>query len=382
MTAGCGPLAGVRVIELAGIGPGPFCGMRLADLGAEVIAVERPLADGPAGRVADSGLLRRGRRSLVLDLKQHGAAEVVLRLAATADALFEGFRPGVAERLGIGPDACLARNPRLVYGRMTGWGQDGPRAREAGHDINYLGISGMLGAIGPTERPVLPLNLVADFGGGGMLMAFGLVCGILQARSSGRGQVVDAAMLDGVLGLSTILWGLRNDGLWSDARNDNFFDGGAPFYDVYRCADDRWLAVGPMEPQFLHAVLSRLGIDPEPFADHFDRSCWPELRRALTAAIAGRSSGEVLAAMDGADTCVTPVLDLDEVARDPQVAARRALLPTADGGLQPAPAPRFDQTPASDPAAPPARGAHTAEILAELGFTETEVVALQPVAAS
>jgi alpha-methylacyl-CoA racemase len=363
-----GPLAGVRVIELAGIGPGPFCGMRLADLGAEVISVERPLPPGSAGRVADSGLMRRGRRSIVLNLKDPSDVDVVLRLAETADALFEGFRPGVAERLGVGPDECLARNPKLVYGRMTGWGQDGPRALEAGHDINYLSISGMLGLIGTAERPVIPLNLVADFGGGGMLLAFGLLAGIISARATGRGQVIDAAMLDGALGLGTIMWDLVGRGEWSHRRPDNYFDGGAPFYDVYETADGGWLAVGPMEPHFLATVLDRLGIDRAPYGDHFDRHCWPRLREELTAAIAGLTRDEAMTRMDGADTCVTPVLSLDEVTRDAHVVAREALLPVDGGGWQPAPAPRFSGTPAPPPPRPPERGADTEAILAELGI--------------
>jgi alpha-methylacyl-CoA racemase len=371
-----GPLAGVRVIELAGIGPGPFCGMRLADLGAEVITLERALPPGPAGRIADSGLLRRGRRSVVLDLKKPGATDVVLRLCESADAIFEGFRPGVAERLGVGPEQCMARNPRLVYGRMTGWGQDGPRAMDAGHDINYLSIAGALGLVGTKERPVVPLNVVADYGGGGMLMAFGLVCAILGARQTGTGQVVDAAMLDGVLGLTSIMWSLRNEGQWVDERASNFFDGGAPFYDVYECADGEWLAIGSMEPQFLGAVLDRLGIDPAPYGDHFDRSCWPRLRTELTEAIAARPRADILDSMAGLDTCVTPVLGLDEVMEDPHIAARGALLPAEGGGVQPAPSPRFSAMDDAVPAAPPERGLDTDAILAELGYGDDEITAL------
>jgi alpha-methylacyl-CoA racemase len=375
-----GPLEGVRVIELAGIGPGPFCGMRLADMGAEVIAIERPLPPGPAGRVQDSGLLRRGRRSIVVDLKKPGSVELVLRLVETADALFEGFRPGVAERLGLGPEACAERNPRLVYGRMTGYGQEGPRAMDAGHDINYLAISGALNAIG-RDRPVVPLNVVADYGGGGMLMAFGLVCGILEARSSGRGQVVDAAMVDGVASLATTIWSLRNDGAWVDERASNFLDGGAPFYDTYECADGEFVAMGSMEPQFLAAVLDRLGIDPAPYQDHFDRSCWPRLREALTAAYAAEPRGWVLAKLEGLDTCVTPVLTFDEAASDLHAVAREAYVPAAAGGMQPVPSPRFSRTHARVPEPPPERGAHTDEILAELGYDAAPIDELRTVGA-
>jgi alpha-methylacyl-CoA racemase len=371
-----GPLTGVRVIELAGIGPGPFCGMRLADMGAEVISVERALPPGPQGRVADSGLLRRGRRSIIVDVKKPGSVEVVLRLAEGADALFEGFRPGVAERLGLGPEACGQRNPRLVYGRMTGFGQEGPRAMEAGHDINYLALTGALAAIG-REAPIVPLNVVADYGGGGMLMAFGLVCAIFEARASGRGQVVDAAMVDGVATLVSTIWSLRNDGEWVDERSSNFLDGGAPFYDVYACADGEFVAMGSMEPQFFATVLDRLDIDREPYPDHFDRSCWPALRDALTRAYAAQSRAEILARLEGLDTCVTPVLSFDEAARDPHATARGAYLPTAAGGMQPAPSPRFDRTPARTPTEPPCRGADTDELLTELGYGAAEIAQLR-----
>lgn len=367
-----GPLTGIRVIELAGIGPGPFCGMRLADLGAEVIAVERPKPPGTLGLIADSGLLRRGRRSIVVDLKRPEGVEIVLRLVETADALFEGFRPGVTERLGVGPGPCLERNPRLVYGRMTGYGQDGPRAREAGHDINYLAIAGVLNAIGG-DAPVLPLNLIADYGGGGMQLAFGLVCGILQARASGQGQVIDVSMVDSVTALASITWSLRNDGRWVDQRASNFFDGGAPFYDVYRTADGEWVALGAMEPQFLAVVLDGLGIDRTPYADHFDRACWPRLREELTAAFASAPRDEILARFEGVDTCLTPVLDFDGARDDAQAQARAAFLPAARGGVQPAPSPRFLGTPAPEPAAPPEIGEHTDAILAEIGYDPAEL---------
>jgi alpha-methylacyl-CoA racemase len=370
-----GPLAGVKVVEIAGIGPGPFCGMLLADLGADVVLVERPLPEGPAGEIADAGILRRGRRSLVADLKNPDAVAAVLRLVASADIVFEGMRPGVAERLGIGPDACLAANPRVVYGRMTGWGQDGPLAARAGHDLNYISITGVLHAIG-REGPVAPLNLVGDFGGGAMFLAVGMLAALAHARATGEGQVVDAAMYEGANLLMTMFWEQFAQGRFVDERASNVLDGGAPFNDVYRCSDDRWLAVAAIEPQFRHALLTTLEL---PFDDEdlgLDRARWPTLRAALTATFATRPRDEWIALLGELDACVSPVLSLDEAPEHPHAVARAAFLPAPEG-VQPAPAPRFSATPPGAPPPPPPRGAHTDEVLAAAGFDASEITVLR-----
>ncbi|HEU5149709.1 MAG TPA: CaiB/BaiF CoA-transferase family protein [Iamia sp.] len=336
MTRREGPLAGIQVVELAGMGPGPFCGMVLADLGAEVIRVERP---GAAAPPAD--ILARGRRTVALDLKAPGAADAVLDLVAGADALFEGFRPGVAERLGVGPDACLARNPRLVYGRMTGYGQDGPLAQAAGHDINYIALAGALDAIGTAGGPpVPPLNLVGDFGGGGMLLAVGLLAALLQARAPGEGRVVDVAMVDGTATLMAMQLSLRAQGLLDDARGTNILDGGAPFYRTYGTADDRHVAVGAIEPQFYAALLDGLGLDPATLPDQYDRAGWPVIEAALAAAFATRTRDDWEAHFAGRDACVSPVLTLAEAPEHPHLRHRATYVP-GDHGPEPAPAPRF-----------------------------------------
>lgn len=366
----------MRVVEVAGIGPGPFCGMVLADLGADVVRVDRPAppADPDAARF---DILSRGRRSIAVDLKAQGGAEVVLRLVADADALLEGFRPGVAERLGIGPDACLARNPALVYGRMTGWGQDGPLAHAAGHDLTYLAVAGALAHIGRVgEVPTPPLNLVADFGGGGMLLALGLVAGLLHAQRTGEGQVVDAAMVDGSALLMAPFFGARAMGFWSDERGSNLLDSGAPFYDVYRCADGEELAVAAVEPQFFDALLQVLDLDPSALPDQNDTARWPELRSAITAAVASRSRDEWLARADGTDACIAPVLPMLDAASHPHVRARGTIV-ERDGVPQPAAAPRFSVTPNDPPGAPCVPGQHTDEVLREAGFGPDEVGALR-----
>jgi alpha-methylacyl-CoA racemase len=377
-----GPLAGVRVVELAGIGPAPFAGMVLADLGADVVRVDRPAGGGVAGLGGDRGahrmeVLNRGRRSVAVDLKHPDGAEVVLRLAAGADALIEGLRPGVAERLGVGPEACRARNPRLVYGRMTGWGQDGPYAAEAGHDITYAAVAGALAHIGRAgQPPTPPLNLVADFGGGGMLLALGVVAGVLSARATGEGQVVDAAMVDGVALLMAPFFTGYRTGFFSDERGTNLLDSGAPFYDSYACADGRWVAVGAIEPQFFAALVAGLGLDAAALGPQHDQGGWPEMRRRFAAAFATATRDEWVARFAGRDACVAPVLTTEETFADPHLAARGTVV-EVEGVPQPAPAPRFSATPGRLDRPPPAPGEHTAAVLAEAGYGPDEIAALR-----
>src|SRR5215211_743357 len=350
-----GPLQGVRVVELASIGPGPFCAMLLADLGAEVLAVDRP-ATGQGGWPA---LFARGRRRVAVDLKHPEGPGLVLDLVAGADALVEGFRPGVAERLGIGPDACLARNPRLVYGRVTGWGQEGPLAGSAGHDIDYIALAGALHPVGPADGPpVPPLNLLGDFGGGGMLLALGVVAALLEAARSGRGQVVDAAMVDGAALLTTQLHELLAAGLWTDRRGANLLDGGAPFYGVYETADGRHLAVGALEPQFWAELLERLGLDAAELPAQLDRNGWPELRERLAALFRTRPRDEWCELLAGTDACVAPVLGLGEAPAHRHNRARGTFVDVG-GVVQPAPAPRFSRTPPGPPQPPARAGEHT-----------------------
>ena len=369
-----GPLQGIRVIEMVGVGPGPFAAMWLADMGAEVIRIGRP---GARWNQTRGDILNRGRRALAIDLKRPGAAAVVLRLMDRADALIEGFRPGVMERLGLGPAACHARNPRLVYGRITGWGQDGPLAAQAGHDITYLARSGILAATGPAEKPLPPLNLIGDFGGGGMLLVAGILAALVERQRSGRGQVVDAAMAEGASLLAAMIWAYHGKGLWRAEREANLFDGGAPFYGTYRCADGKWLAVGAIEAEFWALFLDRCGIEDAALRDHArDRARWPELRARLAAILATRPRDAWLAAADGTDACIAPVLGFAEAAADPQAVARAAF--AAPGGVvQPAPAPRFDRTPGALSAPPPAPGEHSRAILADWGFDAAEIAALE-----
>ena len=374
-----GPLAGVRVAELGGIGPVPFCGMLLGDLGATVVRVDHPAA---AGRPSPFPVLHRNRRSIAVDLKQPQGVDLVLRLVEDCDAVIEGFRPGAVERLGLGPDACLARNPRLVYGRMTGWGQDGPWAAEPGHDINYIALAGALHAIGPADGdPVPPLNLVGDFGGGGMLLALGLLSGVLSARATGRGQVVDAAMTDGTALQLAMTYGFLAQGRWEDRRGVNMLDGGAPYYGVYRCGDGRHVAVGAIEHPFYASLLRVLGLTDDPlFARQQDRAAWPAMRTRLEQVFAGRSRDDWAGLFDGEGACVTPVLSLTEAARHPHNVARGTYRPLAGSPAPapvPAPAPRFSGTPSADPAAAAAVGADTAGVLAELGLAADEVAALR-----
>lgn len=368
-----GPLQDLRVVELAGLGAAPFAAMLLADLGADVIRIDRPPAHGSPVETT----LGRGRPSVALDLKHADAPEVVLRLVERADALVEGFRPGVMERLGLGPDACLARQPRLVYGRMTGWGQTGPYAQLPGHDINYIALSGALASIGRRgELPVPPLNLVGDFGGGGMLLALGIVSAVLAARASGRGQVVDAAMTEGAALLTTMIHGLRNQGVWTTERGVNLLDGGAPFYDVYATADGGAVSIGCLEPRFYAELLRLLELERPELRDHLDPATWPAIRKALTEAFAGRTRAECEELFAGAEVCFAPVLDLDEAPRHPHNRARGTFY-VEGGGTLPRPAPRFDGTPTHQPAPASLPGADTETALAAWGFSEAEVAALR-----
>ncbi len=339
-----GPLAGLKVVELAGIGPGPHAAMILADLGADVVRVDRPSGGLRLGSPEVADPLLRGRRRVAANLKDPEGRETVLRLVERADVLMEGFRPGVTERLGVGPADCHARNPRLVYGRMTGWGQDGPMAPRAGHDINYISLTGALHAIGRAgERPVPPLNLVGDFGGGSMLLVVGLLAALWEAQRSGQGQVVDAAMVDGVSLLNQMTWGFLAQKAWIDERDTNVLDGHAPFYDTYTCADGRHVAVGSLEPQFYAALLTGLGLTDTDLPAQFDRDRWPELRARFTEVFATRSRDEWTATFADVDACVTPVLAFGEVAAHPHLAARNTIV-EPDGVPQAAPAPRFSRT--------------------------------------
>ena len=376
-----GPLQGMRVVEIAALGPTPFCGMVLADLGAEVVRVDRAdaVTGGHTGATRND-LLSRGKGSIGVDLKHEEGAKVVLRLVQGADALIEGFRPGVTERLGIGPAPCLAQNPALVYGRMTGWGQDGPLSGRAGHDIDYIALSGALAAIGPEERPLPPLNLVGDFGGGGMFLAVGLLAAVLHAREAGRGQVVDAAMIDGSALLTTAMYGHIAEGWWTPRREDNLLDGGAPFYAVYETADGGHIAVGALEPQFFAALLEGLRIDPEALPAQGDREGWPSIRAALAAKFASQSRDHWAEHFAATDACVTPVLDAIEAPDHSHNRARKVFI-EVDGLTQPAPGPRFSATPLSVPSGPGYPGRDTDLVLETLGYSETQVSMLRRVGA-
>lgn len=374
-----GPLHGLRVVELAGLGPGPFCGMLLADMGATVLRVDRPGASAAGNPLRpELDLLNRGKQSVAVDLKNPEGVELVLRLAERADVLFEGWRPGVAERLGVGPDACLARNARLAYGRMTGFGQTGELAARAGHDINYIALSGALHAIGPRAGdPVPPLNVVGDFGGGALYLAFGLVCAVLEAARSGQGQVVDAAIVDGASHMMAMFHALRAQGLWSQQRGTNLLDGGAHFYGAYACADGRHVSVGAIEPQFYLQLLERLGLadDEEFLRGHSDPAAWPVLRARLVEVFASRTRDQWTADFAGTDACVVPVLELDEVAEHPHNATRGAI-EIRDGIPQPVPAPRFSRTAPALSTPPPAPGQDTRPALLEWGLAADEIDAL------
>jgi alpha-methylacyl-CoA racemase len=363
-----GPLAGVRVLELAGVGPAPFCGALLADMGADVVRLDRPVASQlgfSSPRQFD--FYNRNKRSIVLDLKQPENIATALGLVANAEVLIEGFRPGAAERLGLGPEACMAVNPRLVYGRMTGWGQDGPLALVAGHDLNYLGLTGALHCIGPRGgAPTPPLNLAADLGGGAMYLAVGVLAALLEARGSGRGQVVDAAMVDGVAHLMSAFYAFRQRGIWSLERGDNFIDGGAHFYAVYATKDGKYISVAAIEARFYANLLDVFGLASEKLPAQLDRASWPAMRERFAAIIETRTRDEWTRAVEGIDACVAPVLDLDEAPEDPHIRARNTFVPF-DGVAHPAPAPRFQRTPSALRRPAPDVGEHTGEVLREWG---------------
>ncbi|MBB1634924.1 CaiB/BaiF CoA-transferase family protein [Cupriavidus sp. UME77] len=366
-----GPLTGVTVLELAGMGPGPFCAMMLADMGADVLRVQRPTAG--AAKSPTNPVVGRGMRSIELDLKTEAGRQAVQRLAAQSDVLIEGFRPGVMERLGLGPDVCLERNPRLVYGRMTGWGQNGPLAQSAGHDINYIALTGALAAIGTQDSgPIPPLNIVGDFGGGGMLLAFGIACALFEAIKSGKGQVVDAAMTDGSAMLMATTFGYYAAGMWKPERGSNLLDGAAPFYTTYRCADGKWVAVGAIEPQFYAALLQRLELDQAEFEPQHDRRHWPQWCERLAQLFATRTRDEWCARMEGADACFTPVLDMREAPSHPHNMARNTFV-EREGAMQPAPAPRFSRT---APELRPRGEESMAAILTGFGFSDAEIAQL------
>lgn len=378
-----GALEGIRVIELRGIGPAPFCGMLLADMGAEVVQIARPPRAGDRADDAhwrDAGrfqYLDRGRRALALDLKQDAGRDAALRLVAQADVLIEGFRPGVMERLGLGPQPCLARNPRLVYGRMSGWGQDGPLAQAPGHDINYIALAGALHYIGRRgQPPVAPPTLVGDMGGGGLLLAFGIVCALLEARRSGAGQVVDAAVVDGAALLTTLLHGLRHAGMLGTETGSGFFDSGSHFYEVYACADGRYVSIGPLENRFYAKLLEALDLRDLDPGEQFDAARWPALKQRLAGVFRTRTRAQWCALLEGTEVCFAPVLDPDEAPHHPHNAARGTFI-EVDGCVQPAPAPRLQRTPGAVRSPPPRPGAHTEAVLADWGFGAAEIARLR-----
>ena len=372
-----GPLDGKQIIEIAGIGPGPFCAMVLADLGAEVIRVDRASAvpdefpDGPS-----MDLLNRGRDSIAVDLKKEEGVETVLRIVENADALIEGFRPGVAERLGIGPEKCLKRNPKLIYGRMTGWGQYGSYSQMAGHDINYIALSGVLGLIGrEDESPVPPVNLIGDFGGGGMLLALGICAALVETTESGKGQVVDAAMTDGSALLATMVHSFAAMGIWGK-RGTNMLDTGAPFYDVYECADGEYISLGSIEPQFYSELMRITGLENEDMPSQMDRTNWGQAKKRIKEKIRSKSREEWVQLMEGSDVCFAPVLSIDEAIQHPHNRERETFVEIS-GVMQPAPAPRFSRTPSEISSPPPHPGQQTDQILSQQGFSKEEIDSLK-----
>jgi alpha-methylacyl-CoA racemase len=374
-----GPLSGYKIIEIAGIGPGPFAAMMLADMGAEVVRVERAQAvRGPAPDKPHGDVSLRGRRNIAIDLKHPDGVATLLDLVAGADAIIEGFRPGVMERLGVGPDQCLARNPKLVFGRMTGWGQEGMYAQAAGHDINYISLAGSLAHFGRVgQPPTPPLNMVGDFGGGGMFLAYGVVCALLEAQRSGQGQVVDTAMVDGAAVLMTMFWTMKQGGMFDEnAPGTNLLDTGAHFYDVYLCSDGKYISLGSIEPQFYALLLKLTGLEGDPeFAKQMDKSSWPHLKERLTQVFATKTRDEWCSIMEATDVCFAPVLTMSEAAEHPHNVERKTFL-DIDGVTQPAPAPRFSRTTATIASAPAHPGQHTREVLADFGVSADRIDAL------
>ena len=369
-----GPLKGLKIIEMAGIGPGPFCGMVLADLGAKIIRVDRASAIG-TGSKQDAA--NRGKKSIAVDLKSEEGVEVVLKLVETADAIFEGFRPGVMERLGLGPDVCSKRNERIVFGRMTGWGQEGPLANAAGHDINYISLTGALAAIGrPGSPPVPPLNLIGDFGGGGMLLALGLVAALLEAKESKKGQVVDAAMTDGSALLMTMIYTMQSSGVWKTSMGSNLLDGGSHFYDTYECKDGKFISLGSIEPQFYALLCQIAELDESIFGNQMSRDSWPEKKEAIKKIILDKTRDEWCELMEGTDVCFAPVLDMSEAPKHPHNIERKTFI-DLEGVTQPAPAPRFSRTEPEVVSSPSIVGEHTDEVLTSIGFSDEDISALK-----
>jgi len=369
-----GPLKGLKIIEMAGIGPGPFCGMVLADLGAKIIRVDRASAIG-TGSKQDAA--NRGKKSIAVDLKSKEGVEVVLKLVETADAIFEGFRPGVMERLGLGPDVCSKRNERIVFGRMTGWGQEGPLANAAGHDINYISLTGALAAIGrPGSPPVPPLNLIGDFGGGGMLLALGLVAALLESKESKKGQVVDAAMTDGSALLMTMIYTMQSSGMWKTSMGSNLLDGGSHFYDTYECKDGKFISLGSIEPQFYALLCQIAELDESIFGNQMSRDSWPEQKEAIKKIILDKTRDEWCELMEGTDVCFAPVLDMSEAPKHPHNVERKTFI-DLEGVTQPAPAPRFSRTEPEVVSSPSVVGEHTDEVLTSIGFSDEDINTLK-----
>ena len=369
-----GPLKGLKIIEMAGIGPGPFCGMVLADLGAKIIRVDRASAIGTGSKQDASN---RGKKSIAVDLKSEEGVEVVLKLVETADAIFEGFRPGVMERLGLGPDVCSKRNERIVFGRMTGWGQEGPLANAAGHDINYISLTGALAAIGrPGSPPVPPLNLIGDFGGGGMLLALGLVAALLEAKESKKGQVVDAAMTDGSALLMTMIYTMQSSGVWKTSMGSNLLDGGSHFYDTYECKDGKFISLGSIEPQFYALLCQIAELDESIFGNQMSRDSWPEKKEAIKKIILDKTRDEWCELMEGTDVCFAPVLDMSEAPKHPHNIERKTFI-DLEGVTQPAPAPRFSRTEPEVVSSPSVVGEHTDEVLTSIGLSDEDINTLK-----